>query len=259
MEEENKNIEYDWASLFDDEDDDDDYDFRESICYDDDAEDNIDLSFLLEKAEKEEIKQRKRLAREKRPGFNVDTRIEELKVSSKREYLSKHLSIYNRSFKCENYQTDNIQDYKKNIKCIYLSHDRGYLNICTMCFLYDGSDERLKSLLLEGKQDILCPACKSKVKKNGTKERKNKRYNGKKLQNYKCLNSRCKHSFVFEKLYDDEIAKEKALFRFFINGQKYYKIAKELGYKYETIVTWVRDWVAEFYPEALRLELNNIK
>jgi hypothetical protein len=108
--------------------------------------------------------------------------------------------------------------------------------------------ENVKTTLLSGEHKLICPKCSTRekqylTKKHGTKRYTDEKYSGRELQNYKCSNQECRYSFVLEKIYDDEYAKYRAMEMFIRYGWSYYRIAKELGYKADTIYEWVMRWL----------------
>ena len=118
-------------------------------------------------------------------------------------------------------------------------------NNCSLC-RENLNDEYIKKIILSGEQKLKCPKCLSDTIKNAKKEFKNSRYKDQKMQKYKCL--KCGYRFTFEKLYDNELAKETAL-KMFYDGFSYYKIGKTVGRKADTVAEWVGEWLYETYPD----------
>ena len=146
-----------------------------------------------------------------------------IKRNNKKEFLSKYLDGYTRSFKCAECAANDLskylEKYLRALKCGECSVNHSelrdkftlacmnimeYKPICELCFVDDKDNnmenEKLKETMLRGIQKIKCPECGSDVKKHGMKKNyRRSRYKGRALQIYQCENTfLCNHTFVFE-------------------------------------------------------------
>ena len=123
----------------------------------------------------------------------------------------------------------------------------------------DFNIDKIREILLSGEQKLVCPKCSTPDSIFYTKKNGKKTYNGKELQRFKCLNEKCKYTFVFEKLFDDEVDKWKALEMYFRKTWSFYKISKELGYKADTIREWIIKWLFTNHKEIYDKFVMQIK
>ena len=178
----------------------------------------------------------------------------DLRVKNEKELLSKYLQAYGvRSLKCPDCIT------ARTMKHYNMG---GSFEKCKFCIVKDNAlIKKIKETVLNNIQEIKCPKCVKKneynpnlpenetdITKFGTEVFRGRKYKGRRLQQYKCAYN---HSFVFEKLYDDLVDKEKVLVMYY-EGKTILDISRMIKRSVYQIRVWLIEWVCENYPERIR-------